>query len=164
MALGTARAVRLHLSPSSYALCQNFPSPFLCPAGGGERRDPGLEAPQWAVLGCARVSIPGAAGGLGELLALAPETMHSQSTRDNSQGPAGLARSQLLPTQSPPSKACGRAETLGRGEDWLPWKCPALCMRRSWHLPAPASSGLKAHGSSCLHQPYKSSAPSFFLE
>lgn len=120
------------------------------------------EAPPAAVLGWEARAASLAAGGPGSLLALAPET-NAQSEYQR-QLPGGLQAwqgptSPSLP-RSPPSKACGRAETLGRREDWLPWKCPALCMRRSWHLPAPCKLWAQGHaGSSCHINPTNPELP-----
>lgn len=104
------------------------------------------EAPPVAVLGWEARAASLAAGGPGSLLALAPET-NAQSEHQR-QLPGGLQawqgpNSPSLP-RSPPSKACGRAETLGRREDWLPWKCQHSVCEGHGTCQPPASSGLKA--------------------
>lgn len=47
----------------------------------------------------------------------------------------------------------------------LPWKCPALCMGRVMALASPLLAlGSRPGWKQLSHQPYKFSAPCFFLE
>ena len=126
---------------------------FLRPTASrwGEK-DPGLKLTQWQCWDGKPGLHPWQQAAQGVCWHQRQKQMHSQSTRDNSQGACRLGKVPNSPSlpESPPSKAAGGLRFLGPGKTGPPWKCPALCMCRSWHLPAPCKLWAQGQaGSSC---------------
>lgn len=128
-----------------YALCQNFPSPFPSSCRWGEK-DPGLKLPQWRCWVGKPGLHPWQQAARGVCWHQRQKQMHSQSTRDNSQGACRLGKVPTLPPYPGhlPARPAGGLRLFGAGKTGCPGNAQHSVCEGHGTCQPPASSGLKA--------------------